>query len=81
MGYAETLDLADKDINENWDTYQQRFLRGDYPSKRETAGTIGTIGTVGTARSGKERSGAAVTAIITNPKGAPSRAHSVLFDM
>jgi hypothetical protein len=31
LSYAESLDLADKDINDNWDIYQQRFLRGDYP--------------------------------------------------
>jgi hypothetical protein len=30
LSYAESLDLADKDID-NWDIYQQRFLRGDYP--------------------------------------------------
>jgi len=31
LNYAESLDLADKDINENWDVYQERFLRGDFP--------------------------------------------------
>jgi NH3-dependent NAD+ synthetase len=31
LGYAESLDLADKDINYNWDIYQQRFLRGEFP--------------------------------------------------
>ena len=31
LSYAESLDLADKDINDNWDIYQERFLRGDYP--------------------------------------------------
>ena len=31
LSYAESLDLADKDINDNWDIYRQRFLRGDYP--------------------------------------------------
>jgi hypothetical protein len=31
LSYAESLDLADKDINDNWDIYQQHFLRGDYP--------------------------------------------------
>ena len=25
LSYAESLDLADKDINDNWDIYQQRF--------------------------------------------------------
>ena len=31
LNYVESLDLADKDINDNWDIYQERFLRGDYP--------------------------------------------------
>ena len=31
LSYAESLDLADKDINDNWDIYQDRFLRGDFP--------------------------------------------------
>lgn len=31
LTYPESLDLADKDINENWDIYQERFLRGDFP--------------------------------------------------
>jgi hypothetical protein len=31
LTYSESLDLADKDINENWDIYQERFLRGDFP--------------------------------------------------
>jgi hypothetical protein len=31
LGYTESLDLADKDINDNWDIYQERFLRGDFP--------------------------------------------------
>jgi hypothetical protein len=31
LDYAETLDLADKDINDNWDIYRERFLRGDFP--------------------------------------------------
>jgi hypothetical protein len=31
LSYMESLDLADKDINDNWDTYRERFLRGDFP--------------------------------------------------
>ncbi len=31
LSYAEALDLADKDINENWEVYKERFLRGMYP--------------------------------------------------
>jgi len=31
LSYAESLDLADKDINGNWHIYQERFLRGDFP--------------------------------------------------
>ena len=31
LSYTESLDLADKDINDNWDIYQERFLRGDFP--------------------------------------------------
>ena len=31
LDYTETLDLADKDINDNWDVYRERFLRGDFP--------------------------------------------------
>ena len=31
LSYTDSLDLADKDINDNWDVYQQRFLRGDFP--------------------------------------------------
>lgn len=31
LGYTEALDLADKDINDNWELYKQRFLRGMYP--------------------------------------------------
>jgi hypothetical protein len=31
LSYTESLDLADKDINDNWDTYRERFLRGDFP--------------------------------------------------
>ena len=31
LSYTESLDLADKDINDNWDIYRERFLRGDFP--------------------------------------------------
>ena len=31
LSYTDSLDLADKDINGNWDIYQERFLRGDFP--------------------------------------------------
>ena len=31
LSYMDSLDLADKDINDNWDVYQERFLRGDFP--------------------------------------------------
>jgi len=31
LSYADSLDLADRDINDNWDLYQERFLRGDFP--------------------------------------------------
>jgi hypothetical protein len=31
LSYQESLDFADKDINDNWDIYQERFLRGDFP--------------------------------------------------
>ena len=31
LDYTESLDLADRDINDNWDIYQERFLRGDFP--------------------------------------------------
>lgn len=31
LTYSEALDLADKDINDNWETYKERFLRGMYP--------------------------------------------------
>lgn len=29
LSYTESLDLADKDINDNLDIYQERFLQGD----------------------------------------------------
>ena len=31
LSYTDSLDLADKDINDNWDIYQEHFLRGDFP--------------------------------------------------
>jgi predicted AAA+ superfamily ATPase len=31
LNYTDALDLADRDINDNWDIYQERFLRGDFP--------------------------------------------------
>jgi len=31
LSYSESLDFADKDINDNWDVYEERFLRGDFP--------------------------------------------------
>ena len=31
LSYTDSLDLADEDINGNWDIYQERFLRGDFP--------------------------------------------------
>ncbi len=31
LSYAESLTLADEDININWKLYKEKFLRGDYP--------------------------------------------------
>jgi len=31
LDYEDTLNLADDDINENWEIYRERFLRGDFP--------------------------------------------------
>ena len=31
LPYSESLDFGDKDINDNWDIYRERFLRGDFP--------------------------------------------------
>jgi hypothetical protein len=31
LEYQEALTFADEDINQNWQTYRQRFLRGDVP--------------------------------------------------
>jgi hypothetical protein len=29
MNYEDALSFADDDINENWEIYKQRFLKGD----------------------------------------------------
>jgi len=31
MDYENALSFADDDINENWQIYRERFLRGDFP--------------------------------------------------
>ena len=31
LDYRDALNLADDDINENWQIYRERFLRGDFP--------------------------------------------------
>ena len=31
LSYTESLDLVDRDVNANWDIYQERFLRGEFP--------------------------------------------------
>jgi len=31
LDYKDALNLADDDINENWEIYRERFLRGDFP--------------------------------------------------
>jgi hypothetical protein len=31
LSYNESLDLADKDLNDNWDIYRERFIRGELP--------------------------------------------------
>lgn len=31
MDYNEALTFADDDINENWELYREKFLRGDFP--------------------------------------------------
>ncbi len=31
LDYEDALTLADEDLNENWETYRERFLRGDTP--------------------------------------------------
>ncbi|MEW6327582.1 MAG: hypothetical protein AB1487_08315 [Thermodesulfobacteriota bacterium] len=31
LTYTDALDFADKDINQNWDAYKNRFLGGEWP--------------------------------------------------
>jgi hypothetical protein len=31
LEYENALTLADDDINDNWQTYRERFLRGEFP--------------------------------------------------
>jgi hypothetical protein len=31
MSFEEALTYADLDINENWEKYKERFIRGQYP--------------------------------------------------
>ena len=31
LEYEDALTLADDDINENWELYREKFLRGDFP--------------------------------------------------
>lgn len=31
LDYEGALTLADEDINQNWQTYRERFLRGEFP--------------------------------------------------
>ena len=31
LDYEDALTLADDEINENWEIYRERFLRGDFP--------------------------------------------------
>ncbi len=31
LDYDEALTYADEDINENWQIYREKFLRGDFP--------------------------------------------------
>jgi hypothetical protein len=31
LDYEDALTLADEDINLNWQTYRERFLRGEFP--------------------------------------------------
>ena len=31
MDYEDSLSFADDDINENWQVYRERVLRGDFP--------------------------------------------------
>jgi len=31
MAYEDALTFADDDINENWQLYKEKFLRGEFP--------------------------------------------------
>ena len=31
LPYAESLTLADEDLNINWESYAEKFLRGEFP--------------------------------------------------
>jgi len=31
LDYEDALTLADDDINDNWEIYREKFLRGDFP--------------------------------------------------
>jgi hypothetical protein len=31
LSFAEALTLADEDINLNWESYKEKFLKGSYP--------------------------------------------------
>jgi len=31
LDYGDALSLADDDINENWELYGEKFMRGDFP--------------------------------------------------
>lgn len=31
LDYEDTLTMAEDDINENWEIYREKFLKGDYP--------------------------------------------------
>ena len=31
LDYEDALTFADDDINENWEIYREKFLRGDFP--------------------------------------------------
>jgi hypothetical protein len=31
LDYEDALTMADDDINENWEIYREKFLRGDFP--------------------------------------------------
>jgi len=31
LSYEDALTFADDDLNENWETYREKYLRGDFP--------------------------------------------------